>query len=129
CLQACCACARLIPAICVFLVKSGERVRASPLFETTWAQAETPPLHRRARGACLRIRSGPHTGADGRLSAQTSAQARRPPRRWPRDRLPVHAACRRLAGGLAAFLGGTEDRAPDRPGSLLRDPVLAILLY
>jgi hypothetical protein len=29
------------------------------------------------------------------------------------------------AAGLAAFLGGREDRTPDRPRSLLQDPVMA----
>ena len=78
-----------------------------------------------ARDAQLPERPTPATyQGDGRLSAQTSTQARHPSRRRQRNRVSLYAPRGRSAAGLAAFHCGTEDRTFDRPRSLLRDPVM-----
>src|SRR6516165_10843944 len=51
----------------------------------------------------------PHTRADARLPAQTSAQAGFPPSQRRDHRSPTHAARSRSAARLAALLGGEKD--------------------
>ena len=60
------------------------------------------------------------------LRSSARAQARRLSRRRQPYCLPLHAARRRPSARLAAFLGGAEDRALDRPRSLFRDPFMAM---